>query len=535
MMERVDRLGGLVVRLTLVLMLIGTALGSASCQIRSEPAQAQMLSATATVERDSIDDVIQMAGQVVAKEERHLTFGTVGGRVDKVHVELGQEVEAGMPLVVLDTTELERTLREAEADLEVAETLLLAAQRTAEEAELAQARADLADAEYALALASRDLQAAEEAGLTPYEQEVYAAEVALESAQNRLEMLRIQTNRSEIRRLEYDESFLERTIRDTKPDTTEHAEAVEGLKDVRKKLDQLRRERAEMLKEAEEEVTDKARALERARAKLARVSSGDKDPLAALRLAQEQARATVDELRQHLEDLQAGVDTEAVKAARTAYEAAEAKVKDAQAAIEDATLFAPFDGVIFKLSVRPQQKVQPSDKLVYLVNTSELRIKAQVTEIDVSKLAKGQPVRVSFDGQPNQFYQGQVLSLPPRGSSMGGMNYYEVTVSLEADKEIRPGMLANMHVLIGKKEDVLVIPAAAVQYISPRQSLVTVLGPGGTMEQREVEIGINDGIMAQVVSGLEQGEQVVIPLMAPGQAQGAGSVPKGRPPVKVEE
>ena len=472
-----------------------------------------------TVERGTIADVVVMTGPVVALNSRWLTMGMNGGRVVELLVNQGQAVEAGQVLLRLGTNDLERKLREAEADLQVAQVALDEAQRQAGEIELAEAEADLASAEAQLASAEVELRLAQRLGIVHLQEAVDDAEVALQVARDQLHLTELGANQSAIRALEYDLAFYQRTLRDLRPGDSRRLQAEERLTEVQRDLDGARAGRDEALRAAREQVRKQEVELAKARTSLARAQSGEEDPTNAPLLARQQALSRLEQASRELEALKQGVDSEAVRAAKTAYEAALAEVDGARAALDAASLRAPFDGIVLTILVQPNQQVQPSDSLFFLADLNDLRVQAQANEVDVPKLALGQTVRITFDAYPGERYSGRVLSLPPRGQSQGGVSYYQVETSLEGEgADVRLGMWANARVVIGERWGVLTVPTAALVYVSPDDIVVRVRGDNGTIREQRVKIGLNDGIAAEVLSGLSEGQTVLVPLLSSGQA-----------------
>jgi len=166
--------------------------------------------------------------------------------------------------------------------------------------------------------------------------------------------------------------------------------------------------------------------------------------------------------------------------------------------------------------VAPDDQVSPSSEVIYLADPTELRVRAQATEMDVTRLEKGLPVRLTFDAYPGQLFSGTVIAMPVQGKQSGGMSVYEIETSLDkGDTDLRAGMLANVRFVVGEKQDVLTIPTAAVQYRANNETYVSVRGPDGKAHEQAVEIGLNDGIVAEVLSGLDEGQTVLVPLVAP--------------------
>jgi len=488
---------------------------------RSEESAVDAFSSTAQVTRGNIATVVQMAGQVVAVNERYLTLGTVAGRVVDVMVEPGQAVTEGQPLLRLDDTDLARKLREAEADIKAAEAELLAVQRQASAGEMAQAQAELQQADYELAVAQLKLRLAEDLGLKPLEQSVADAETALRLAQDQLRIQEIAAQQATIRSLEYDLAFYERTLRDSPQADPSRPEWLKRLSDTERDLGRARVQRDDALRSGHAEVANKEGELVAAQSRLARARAGDEDPTAAERLGYDKALVTQDKAAKKVSELEAGLDSAAVKAAKTAYDAAAAKVEEAKANLEAATLRAPFAGVILAVYVHPEDRVQGSDNLIYLADLTDLQVQAQTTEVDVPRLALDQVVRITFDSYPGQVFAGKVLALPARGKVQGGLAVYEVRTSLDGSGPyVRLGMMANVRVVVGEKLNALVIPAAAVQYRAQDDLFVQVRDAEGQTREENIKVGINDGILVEVLSGLSAGQTVLVPLVPPTQPVG---------------
>ncbi|MDI7274836.1 MAG: efflux RND transporter periplasmic adaptor subunit, partial [Anaerolineae bacterium] len=382
-------------------------------------------------------------------------------------------------------------------------------------ADLARAEADLAAAEAELAAANLKLRLAQQAGLAPLEQAVADDELALRVARDQLRLTELNGSEATISALEYDQAFYQRVLRDLKPGEDPTA-AQNALATIERDLASARAAREEQLRQAADTVAKAEEKLARSQAALARARAGQEDPTAEARLACEQANEKVDRARNAVEDLKAGVDSAAVRAARTNLEAAQARVDGAKAAIAEATLTAPFAGTVYAVSARLNEQVQPGALAVYLADPTDLRVQAQATEMDIARLAVGQEVRVTLDAFPGRLFSGRVLVLPAKGQADAGVAYYQIETSLDpGDAELFAGMTANVRVVVGQKDDALLVPVAALQYRSPDDIYVTVQAPDGKARQQNVRIGLNDGIVAEVLEGLSEGETVLLPLVPP--------------------
>jgi HlyD family secretion protein len=500
-------------RLVCLAIVLAMLVAVAACKRTAEGEQDAYASAV-TVTRGTVATVVQMAGQVVALNSLELEFGTMSGRLVDVAVQTGQEVQAGQELMRLDATTLERTRREAEADLKAAEAALVAAQKGAGASELVRAEADLAYASYQEHAATLELDIVEKRGVDRLRDAVADAEVALRVARDELRLKEIGEGQATIRALEYDVAFFQRVLRDLPPGDPQRAEAQKNLVDGEDALARARQAREDALSAVREVVDDKAYELAQAKDNLARALSGATDPANSARLAQRAALEAQAAAQRKVDVLRAGGESDAVEAARTAYEAALAAVESAAAAVEAATLRAPFDGTAMAVYVSANDTMGPGQKVMFLADLSALRLDAQVTELDVPKIELGQAVRVTFDVYPGQLFSGEVLELPQQSTSQSGIAYYRVITSLDSgDVQVRLGMYANARVVIGERYGVLTMPAAAIRYDEMAKTYVSLRRADGTIVAQPVEVGMNDGIVAEVLSGLSEGDTVMVPLV----------------------
>ena len=106
----------------------------------------------------------------------------------------------------------------------------------------------------------------------------------------------------------------------------------------------------------------------------------------------------------------------------------------------------------------------------------------------------------------------------------------------ESRKELlKPEMTANVEIVAAEKDDVVLVPAEAVARQRGKQVVKVVASPGAAPEEREVEIGVNDGTKVEIVKGLAEGETVVLNKSADSRWKGAqqGQRPGGPPPMMM--
>jgi HlyD family secretion protein len=124
----------------------------------------------------------------------------------------------------------------------------------------------------------------------------------------------------------------------------------------------------------------------------------------------------------------------------------------------------------------------------------------------------GQEVEITFDAFPGRQFRGQVLEVPYQGTLSQNIVTYEVRISLEGAEGValKPGMTANLRVVVARRQNVLLIPAMAVQQGEQGNIVMVQDSPQMPMMATPVEVGFSDGVEVEVVRGLNEGDRVVI-------------------------
>ena len=278
-------------------------------------------------------------------------------------------------------------------------------------------------------------------------------------------------------------------------------------------LESARLDRQTQLRAAEQRMVQAKRALERLDREIA---LGVHDVERAKLLSdRDAARAKLMEIEEKLTLLDEQPNTVELARARAAVLKLEGQVQDAAAALTEGQLRAPFDGVVLEVKAVEETLAIPGADVVSVADTSAFRIVAAVSELDIMELAEGMEAMITFDAfGPDTRLAGRLGEIPRYGKYESGVTYYTVTVDLDAgDLPLRDGFSANVSVPVGSKDNVLVIPAAAV-WEGPQGSSVTIV-TDGSRETRPVTIGVGDGVTVEVVDGLLEGEVVEVPLREP--------------------
>ncbi len=219
-----------------------------------------------------------------------------------------------------------------------------------------------------------------------------------------------------------------------------------------------------------------------------------------------------------------GADEDAAKVnweiARLNLEIAELGLESAELNLEKAVIVAPFDGVVADISITEGKEISTATlatPAITLIDTSEIEMRGFIDEMDIAMVQLGQEANIILDALPDEEVKGSVAFISPVGTILAGVVSYGTTITLENPvAELRDGMSATAEVIIERRDDVLSIPNRYIRG-TPENRMVVVL-VDGQQEERQITLGLSDGFNTEVLSGLEEGEKVVLPT--PGERPG---------------
>jgi HlyD family secretion protein len=368
-------------------------------------------------------NVVSAEAFVVPMKDASLGF-EVGGRVQSVNVEEGEEVDNGAILAELNNASQEAGVAQAQARVAEAQAQLANIQSGATPEEIAQAQATLDKAQAALA----------ELVAGPTEEDIAQTEAQVEIARAGLAQVLAGSRDEDIQAAASRLLQAEAQVRKAQGD---YDQFVYGEPDVlgpyALALEQatLDYERAQaeydkLVRGATEEEVAVARAqLYEAQTALAKVKAG----ATAEQIAQ--AQAGVAEAQASLNKVKAGAKDEEIAVSEAAVNNALAALEAAQVELEKTQLTAPFAGTVGMVSVEEGEIVQPGTTLVTLGDTSQWQIETDdLTEIDVVDVQIGAPVQISVDALPEEEFSGQVARIQPQSETKAGDVTYTVLIDI---------------------------------------------------------------------------------------------------------
>lgn len=201
-----------------------------------------------------------------------------------------------------------------------------------------------------------------------------------------------------------------------------------------------------------------------------------------------------------------------VDAARAQVLSAEAQLSAALNGFENTIIRAPSNGTVTKVDVKVGEQATALKPVVSLQDVSNLYVEANVSEANIAQITGGQPVSYTFDALgPDKTFSGTVTAVDPASTVVSGVVNYKVTASVDQISEVKPGMTANMSVLVGKQSAGLAVPQRALVE-HDGQKFVRILTDAKKQSYTEtvVTTGLEaDGGLAEIKSGLSEGQSIV--------------------------
>jgi HlyD family secretion protein len=146
-------------------------------------------------------------------------------------------------------------------------------------------------------------------------------------------------------------------------------------------------------------------------------------------------------------------------------------------------------------------------------DTSEVYVKGKVDESDIGKVYLGQPARIRVETFKDKTFTGHVTKISPMGLEKDNVTTFEVRVSINnPGGELKAEMTANAEIILDEHKNVLMIPEGAIMYDKDKKASTEVPDPKAKDGKRKVPltIGISNGAKTEVLSGLKEGDQVVL-------------------------
>jgi HlyD family secretion protein len=512
-------------------------------------AAATAIGATVTATQGDITASITATGKMTPRSSADLSY-TSGGRVAEVMVVAGDSVAKDAPLVKLEDNMLSldaqsatAAMDQAQADVAVATAQLAGAQAVFNQTvgsvtanDITAARAILTEAQVRLALLSNGTRAEV---LARTQTAVVDAQANLDTQRKTLSVAKEQADTLVAQRANdladaqsamtgaYEDNQHviakgtdPRTGRElSQSDARDYAgkynETVRATENATALLAQATRD-ADAARQSE--ISGIATAESRlitAQADLTALTSGAGADVAAAKAAVAIADSNLGKLLGDQRNAQVAAQEANVAAAKAGLDRANARLTQAQAQaqmagvkLDDATLTAPFAGVVADVNAKVGELVTTAP-VVNLIDITKFAVEITVDEVDVAQVAVGQSVAVLVDALGEPSLQGTVVRIAPQATINNGVVSYKVTVEATPDQRVvKSGMTASAQIITAQAKNAIGLPRAAVHLIDGVQKVTVV--KNGTREVRTVATGVKGDDLVEIKSGIVAGDVIEI-------------------------
>lgn len=212
---------------------------------------------------------------------------------------------------------------------------------------------------------------------------------------------------------------------------------------------------------------------------------------------------------------------------RAALEQSQVQLKKAEFNLKSAVIRSPMDGVVLSRNVERGQVVSPNVKPLFVVaqDMSQMKIDTNVSENHIGKVVEGQKVNFTVDAYPADVFEGEVSQIRNAPNITNNIVTYNVVVSIDnGDMKLKPGMTAEVNIVVADKKDVLRVPNAALRFVPPpsantrnrpdlnsNDSHVWLSLKSGELTNVSVKTGKSDDMYTEILDGdLTEGQEVVV-------------------------
>ncbi|MBI5848671.1 MAG: efflux RND transporter periplasmic adaptor subunit [Nitrospirae bacterium] len=235
-----------------------------------------------------------------------------------------------------------------------------------------------------------------------------------------------------------------------------------------------------------------------------------------------------------------------VSAAKAQLSQTEAALRIAETNLRYSRIESPVNGTVVSRNVDPGQTVAASFQTPTLFTIAQdltkMQVDSSVAEADIGKIQVGQPVEFSVDAYPDSPFQGTVSAIRNAPITVQNVVTYDVVVKVEnPELKLKPGMTANVSIIVSSKKDVLRVSNTALRFRPPsdKKDAPAKKGKGigvwvlenEKLKRIAITTGINDGTYTELLSGeIAEGQEIIVESLAKpkSQSQSQSSAPRMR-------
>lgn len=479
---------------------------------------------TASVSTQDVAQLVSVTGRVRSASDVKLAFDRAG-RVTRIAADVGTQVVPGQLLISLENDDVTAELNQASANYRAAAAKLDELSRGATEESIQVARVRAASAQSALENARRSAVNSIQTSYTTFDDAVrnkadqFFSNPSSSVPQVTLQIDPVLKTKIENARFTAQSSFQNWDTSTLSPNSS-NIEIQAALVIAKKNISVAR----DLLNMVALAVNDLRLTSNYSQTTI----DGYKESVSAARTALNTATTNLSTAEQEIISTQSALDLakselaqtiaptrlENLAAQQASVDAAAANVESVRAKLNKTYLRSPIYGVVTNKMVDVGEIVTANSPVITVISTDKYKIEAFIPESDVATVKIGDLASLTLDAYANQNFAAKVVAIEPGETVVEGVSTYKTTLyfASSTDERVKSGMTANVDIITGKANSVLVIPARAVVERGGKH-YVTLVGKDGVSVGDEVEVvtGLRDvSGMIEIRSGLTNGQKVVV-------------------------
>jgi RND family efflux transporter MFP subunit len=188
---------------------------------------------------------------------------------------------------------------------------------------------------------------------------------------------------------------------------------------------------------------------------------------------------------------------------------AEAMVQSVYAQFAKRAIYAPFSGMIAKRHAEVGETVSAGAPIVSLISNAAYQIETHIPEVDIRLVEIGQRAQIELDAYPSETFTATVVQIDPAETVIDGVSTYRVLLEFtQKDERLRSGMTVNSDIVTNERMNALTVPQRSLVERDVKTFVRVRIGQ--IIEDREVRVGVRANGLAEILSGIQANEQIVV-------------------------
>ncbi|MBK5261898.1 MAG: efflux RND transporter periplasmic adaptor subunit [Peptostreptococcaceae bacterium] len=180
---------------------------------------------------------------------------------------------------------------------------------------------------------------------------------------------------------------------------------------------------------------------------------------------------------------------------------------------DETSVKAKVNGEVIEINVAENESVTNGTKILEIVNYDTLQVSVKVDEYDVGFLAEGQKAEITVNAL-SETVKGTVTKISKKADVVNGVSYFPTIITFDKPDNLRVGMSVVAKITVSSAKNVITVPYDAIQFDASNKTYVQYKDSNGDLNRAYVVLGINNGALVEIKSGIKEGTTVMVPVVS---------------------